>query len=237
MCFVNSLIIGIFAISACVAQSTTYSVIVKDIDGNLYTTVKIGSQVWTVENLRTTRYNDSTKIPYIKDSASWMNLAAPGFCWYQNSTKNKSTYGALYNWYAVDAKKIAPKGWHVPSKTEWAVLENWLIAKGYNWDGATSHNMIAKALSAQTNWSISPQPGTIGYNSLRNNRSCFSALPGGCRLNTGNFINIGQIGHWWSVSESNALCAHYRFLTYKSESFEGADYAKKCGMSVRLVKD
>jgi hypothetical protein len=88
---------------------------VTDIDGNVYQAVKIGNQVWTVENLRTTRYNDGTAIPYVTDNSAWANLTTPGYCYYFNdSTANADKYGVLYNWYTVNTGKLSPAGWHVP---------------------------------------------------------------------------------------------------------------------------
>ena len=127
---------------------------ITDFDGNGYQAVKIGNQVWTVENLRTTKYNDGTAIPYVTDSAAWVNLTTPGYCYFNNMVNADSIrkFGALYNWYAVDTKKLAPAGWHVPTDAEWDTLENYLIANGYNWDGTTDSNKIAKSLAAKTDW-------------------------------------------------------------------------------------
>src|SRR5664279_2133742 len=86
--------------------------VVTDIDGNVYTTVTIGTQVWMVENLKTTKYNDGTSIPNITDGAAWESLTTPGYCFYNNEAANKTTYGALYNWYTVNSSKLAPTGWH-----------------------------------------------------------------------------------------------------------------------------
>ena len=53
---------------------------VIDIDVNVYNTVTISPQVWTKENLKTTKYKDGTAIPLMKDGASWAALSTPGYC-------------------------------------------------------------------------------------------------------------------------------------------------------------
>src|SRR5665647_1584626 len=97
----------------CIGLTGLQAQTVKDIDGNVYHTVKIGTQVWMVENLKTTKYNDGTSIPNIIDGTTWSNLTTPGFCFYNNDAANKNIYGALYNWYTVNTGKLAPTGWHV----------------------------------------------------------------------------------------------------------------------------
>src|SRR5271157_74086 len=100
---------------------------VTDIDGNVYHTINIGTQEWLAENLRTTRYSDGSPIPLVTDSLTWGKLITPGYCWYNNDSATFGrTYGALYNWHAVNTKKLAPKGWHVPSDSEWTILINFL---------------------------------------------------------------------------------------------------------------
>ena len=82
---------------------------VKDIDGNVYHTVTIGVQVWMVENLKTTRYNDGSAIPLVTDSAAWVALSTPGYCWCNNDAATyKNTYGALYNWFTVKNRQTGP---------------------------------------------------------------------------------------------------------------------------------
>ena len=95
---------------------------VTDVDGNVYHTVKIGTQTWMVENLKTTHYKDNTPITPITDNTLWKNAITPGYCWYDNDINNKIPYGALYNWYTVNTGKLAPEGWHVPSAAEWQTL-------------------------------------------------------------------------------------------------------------------
>jgi uncharacterized protein (TIGR02145 family) len=210
---------------------------VTDIDGNVYQTVKIGNQVWTVENLRTTKYNDGSTIPQVTDGAAWQNLHTPGYCWYANDIKNKSKYGALYNWFAVDTKKLVPKGWHVPSDAEWATLQNYLIANGYNWDGTTTDDKIAKSMAAKADWKTYPDAGTIGKDLTTNNKSGFSALPGGFRRYYGFFSYIGHGGYWWSATELDASSACYRNLFCDLDLLYRDCDDKSCGFSVRLLRD
>lgn len=99
---------------------------IADIDGNVYHTISIGNQKWMVENLKTTRYNDGTPIALVTDPNAWGSLATAGYCWYNNLITNKSTYGALYNWAAVNNGKLALAGWHVPTDADWKILSDYL---------------------------------------------------------------------------------------------------------------
>ncbi len=230
-----------------IANSDTSGIVIKmitsagtltDIDGNVYHTVKIGNQVWTVENLRTTRYNDGTAIPHVTDNSSWENLTTPGYCYYGNdSTANAVKYGALYNWYAVNTGKLAPAGWHVPGLAEWDTLKNYLIANGYNWDGTTTDNKIGKSMAEKTDWYLSSGQGNVGNGLSSNNSSGFSALPGGYRLNDGDVSNIGSNGHWWSATEYGAADACNRYLYYSNGNLSRSNYSKAFGFSVRLLRD
>lgn len=212
-----------------------------DSDGNVYQAVKIGTQVWMVENLRTTRYNDSTPIPHITGDHEWSNLLTPGYCFYQNATdvSSKKKYGALYNGYAVETEKLAPAGWHVPTDADWGNLEFYLIDNGYNWDSTTEGNKIAKSLAAQADWKTSTVTGTIGNNLSENNRTGFSALPIGYRSgNFGFFFYSGIYGYWWGASDGEEEKARYRCLNYDYEIFFlRYNFNKRVGFSVRLVKD
>ena len=97
---------------------------IRDIDGDVYTSITIGTQIWLVQNLKTTKYNDGEVIPNIIDNTAWTELTTPGYCWYNNDAATyKPTNGALYNWYAVNTSKLCPLGWHVPSDDEWKTLE------------------------------------------------------------------------------------------------------------------
>ena len=133
-----------------VTESSSALTTVTDIEGNVYPTVALGTQVWTTVNLRTTTYNDGVKIPLVTDTAAWANLTTPAYCFYGNTTvaADKVKWGALYNGYAVELEKLAPVGWHVATDADWTQLQTYLIANGYNYDGSTTGNKIAKALAA-----------------------------------------------------------------------------------------
>jgi uncharacterized protein (TIGR02145 family) len=100
---------------------------VKDIDGNIYTSVIIGSQEWTVENLTVTRYKNSDPIGNITDNDAWSNATTGGWCYYLNDVQYNPAYGKLYNWFAaIDPRGLAPTDWHIPTEAEWQTLVNYL---------------------------------------------------------------------------------------------------------------
>jgi uncharacterized protein (TIGR02145 family) len=175
---------------------------VTDIDGNIYHTVTIGSQVWLVENLKVTQYNDGTPIPLVTVGTDWGNLTTPAYCWYNNSYATYgSVYGALYNWYAVNTGKLCPPGWHVPTSAEWTVLTNYL--------GGESEAGGKLKETGTTHWA-SPNTGAT-------NETGFTALPGGSRYNTGSFqLNITFNGLWWSSTGYSTSNATYLVMSYNN---------------------
>ncbi len=206
----------------------------KDADGNMYNTVKIGNQIWMAENLKTTKYNDGTPIPNIKDNDEWTNLTTGAYCNYDNLESNLGIYGRLYNWYAVETGKLAPKGWHVPTDDDWTILINYLIDNVYE----KGENTIAKALCAKTNWELSDIAGTPGAAPENNNSTGFTALPGGSRSSTnGTFNNIELMGYWWSSTEYYDYSAFFWGMTYTHEGYMNIDINKEYGFSVRLIRD
>jgi len=206
---------------------------VKDVDGNEYHTVIIGNQTWMIENLKTTHYSDNTDIPMVSDSAAWRNLVTPGYCWYNNdSTTNKNVFGALYNWYTVDAGKLAPQGWHVPDETDWTTLENNVTDLLY------ASGSLAKILAATTNWNRSLNMGSIGFNPVINNSSKFTALPGGSRENyIHSFNSIDSTGVWWSATSKSDTTALSMVMKCDQSSVIRFNKKKWNGFSVRCVKD
>jgi uncharacterized protein (TIGR02145 family) len=224
-------------------QSTSGSGTVTDQDGNSYPYLTYGDQVWTVKNAEMVTYRDGTPIPQVTDATEWANLTTGAWCYYDNDP-NK---GKLYNWYAVAGihdndentpnKELAPEGWHVPSNAEWTELENYLIDNGYNYDGSTTVNKIAKAMSSTTGWDISTREGVPGNNQIENNSSGFNAPPIGFRNQLGVFSPDGNTLLIWSRDEndldssSRISISNDYFHTYWLNSF------KTKGFSVRFVRD
>ena len=155
----------------------------EDIDGNQYDVVKIGNQAWMSENLKTTKYNDGSEIPLVTDGTTWSNLTTPAFCWYIDDAAYADTYGAYYNWYTIEAGNLCPTDWHIPTDADWSIMENYLIANGYNYDGTITINKIAKSLASTTNWTLSTNEGDVGntdYPAFRN-KTGFTAISAGFR--------------------------------------------------------
>ncbi len=225
----------LFGITSCNPVSEPkFGETVTDVDGNVYHTVTIASQTWMIENLRTTHFCDTTAIPQITDSAMWGNSITAGYCWYKNdSVANKSIFGALYNWYAVNSGKLAPKGWHVATADEWLTLEN--NVSSY----ISTSKTLAKVLASTTGWSQSLSSGTVGNYSVINNKSGFTALAGGYRVNyIRSFSKMDSLGAWWTSTQSDTVrYAIGMSIRYDQNYVDRRAYNKWSGFSVRCVKD
>jgi uncharacterized protein (TIGR02145 family) len=213
---------------------------VYDIEGNFYQTVQVDSLPWWMaENLKTTKYNDSTVIPNVTDNTKWFNLTSGAYCWY-NHDKNTygNTYGALYNWYAVNTGKLCPAGWHVPSYYEWAQL--------------LPYGGPALKETGYTHWkevkdAIDPFFGTVIFHTATpgTNTTGFKALPGG-GLSAYQFSAIGEYGLWWSSStyignnnmESPVKFSLYYWINSSMLTLSvSAILSKNNGYSIRCVKN
>ena len=219
--------LAIFCMSALMMVTNINTIIAqegntaKDLDGNIYKTVQIGNQTWMAENLKTTKYNDGTAIPLVIDNAAWLGLTIPAYCWYENDTTNKNSYGALYNGYAINTGKLCPTGWHVSSDQEWSSLVAYL--GGENVAGSKLKE------TGTTHWT---KP-----NSEATNESGFTALPGGSRYTNGFFFTIKNLGYWWSSIESKSLNGWYRSMYNRNSAVSRNFYDLTNGFSVRCVKD
>lgn len=195
---------------------------VKDADGNIYLAINIGKQVWMAENLKTTRFNDGKAIPLVTDDKAWKALKSPGYCSFENNSENKALYGLLYNWYTVGTKKLCPKGWHVPSDTEWKEMVDFIGGSNTGGDKLKE--------SGDEHWKNPLLSPTNDYD--------FTALPGGTRLYSGSFAEFGSsYAVWWTATEFSSLAAYnWGLHVSSSKIFNGYD-SKQSGFSVRCIMD
>jgi len=212
---------------------------VKDFEGNIYPTVKIGDQTWMRENLKATRYSDGTVIYNVYENSDWEVSGVGAYCLYDNDTIKKPMYGAIYNHYAVNTDKLCPIGWHVPADSEWNTMIDFLKANNYIYDGTTIGEGVAKALGTAINWLPSAQTGSVGnddYPAYRN-KSGFTGTPGGFRYANGSYAYEGSAGYWWTATvadDNNAWCRGlYYSLSYVSKD----NYNRHSGAYVRCVKN
>ena len=217
---------------------------ISDIDGNTYSTVSIGMQCWTVENLRVRKYNDGSAIPFDTSGSTlgnapyqtWGSLTGAHTVNEHDSVATPSNlikYGYLYNWYAAtDGKKICPTGWHVPTDGDWTSLIQFidptLIASAIGTQSTMAGDMLKS--TGTTLWKVASS-GIDNYG--------FSALPGGYRDFDGSFGYISYIALFWSSSEdvSGFGFALYRSLHSNNSSVTRNGNDKSVGASVRCLRD
>jgi uncharacterized protein (TIGR02145 family) len=181
---------------------------VKDVDGNVYCTLKINNKEWMVENLKVTHYRNGDPISNVTDALEWEKLKTGAYCAYENSEENAAVYGYLYNWYAVyDARKIAPKGWRVSTDKDWEKLK-----RDFPWSDELKDNV------------------SFVYGK---NESGFSALAGGYRDNSGLFSGIDYLALFWS-SADKATCFG---LIPHDDNVQKEYCYEACGLSIRCVRD
>lgn len=218
-------------------------------DGNSYNnpTVHIGTQLWMAENLKTTKYNDGTDIPNVKDGKDWESLTTPAYCWFNNDVANKDIYGALYNWHTVATGKLCPAGWHIPTDDEWKALVDFLNYNGYKCEGIYGLGpSIAKSLAATTNWTESPRAGSVGNTDFPDKRNAtgFTALPGSNRYSAPGGVfggvdgTLGDYANWWSATEViNTTKAKGRSMLRSDCALISWEFEKTHGFSVRCLKN
>jgi uncharacterized protein (TIGR02145 family) len=203
--------------------------------------VTIGTQVWTNKNLDITTYRDGTVIPQVTDPTAWAGLTTGAWCYYNNTAANGTTYGKLYNLFALagvyDAasltnaalrKQLAPTGWHIPVWSEWNPI--------YSFLGGASGGGGKMKSTGITLWTT-PNTGA-------DNSSGFTGLPGGFRTEFGTFQSIGISAAWWTPdvitgsTNIDTISGNYMNLNYNSANLTPVGpNDSNGGFSVRLVRD
>ncbi len=192
-----------------------------DVDGNLYSTVQIGTQYWMAENLKAMHYNNGDEIELRStDNTQWFLAGGGAFCYYNNDQIFEQYYGKIYNWYAVtDSRKICPSGWQIPSDSDFNELIAFLGGSGVAGDKLK--------LSGNEYWAIS-----VGSNEYG-----FSAMPGGYRATDGNFDGLNHAAYFWSSKIDNqSNSAFYLALTEAPYAYLYSS-SPNFGCSVRCLKN
>jgi len=249
-----------------IANGIANGTLVKDIDGNVYKTVKIGNQIWMAENLRVSKWNDGTPINYVQDSVEWRDkhyvnyytigstqyyewFPPPMYCFRDTSADAKIKHGAFYTWFVIDptnSKQLCPVGWRVPSINDWEILRDRLIADGYNYDGTTTDNKIGKAMATEDGWQYSDVVGSVGNTDFpeKKNASRFSAIESGIRYRSGRMMH--GAGMWWASNppargpySSSPLAGKYARVHHVAVNLFMCPfgYPMEYALSIRCVKN
>ena len=176
-------------------------------DGKVYKTVKIGTQTWMAENFA---------------------FKAIGGCWaLDNKISNVNKFGYLYNWET--AKKVCPKGWHLPTENEFEILRSYL-------GGA---HIACEKLKSTSGWDNGNDDNENG-----NNESGFNAFPSGKYYDSSTTFSKDVTSFWGSdeTYNYNDFLNRSKILAVKMDIHIVAgvilqyDY-KDYGLSVRYIKD
>jgi uncharacterized protein (TIGR02145 family) len=214
---------------------------VSDVDGNAYNTVSIGTQCWTKENLKVTKYNDGTDIPLDVSGGSggdgvgetWSGLSTGARTVIDNNNINIGTYGYLYNWFTVsDSRGLCPNGWHVSTISDWYKLANFIDPGSDTLFTSTFVSLTAgEKLKSTGNWLSNN--GTDNYG--------FSGQPGGYRYDDGDFTAGPRLEYafFWSATLRGGSPRQFylfNFNTFKNRLGVVNDSPKQ-GCSIRCVKN
>ena len=202
---------------------------VSDYDHNEYNTIRMGSQCWMKENLKSEHYTDGTPIALGTDTSSVVAYRyRPG-----NSAANVNTYGYLYNWKAVINDEeghsgyiqgICPEGWHVPSNVEWEQLFAYVRSKDEYICGGSANNIL-KALAANTGWFSTSVACSPGYDRSSNNVTGFGMTAAGMVTKTGAIVGLGNAsGYWAHDGQGNVLRWPMSYNSYSLQPIFSGGY-------------
>ncbi len=195
----------------------------RDADGNVYKTVRIGNQVWMAENLRTTKFADGSPIPEVRDNDAWKNTTNPAMCWHKHDKANFGTiYGAFYNWEVVNSGRIAPPGWRVPTQEDIEELFEHLKST-YKTD--IGYRLMT---SQKGHW----------VNNRGSNETGFTGMPGYRKSDGAFYAGGGTSGNIWSstINFSNASRARCLNLNYGGGATLGNGDRIE-GQYIRFIKE
>lgn len=202
------------------------------LDGRIYKTVKIGSQVWMAENLVANTFRNGDKILEALSKEEWLDsgdASKPVSCLYEYDEENEAKYGRIYNGVTVfDQRGIAPEGWHIPTNDDWNKLIRYLGGE----------KVAGLKLKSKSGWDIDWMNNKKNGNGT--NSSGFSALPGGYRdysVSNSIFLVKGTQGYWWSSTFYNKFFAWGYSLSNGDSAIRQIFTTRGTGMYIRCIKD
>ncbi|OFY20198.1 MAG: hypothetical protein A2W98_12710 [Bacteroidetes bacterium GWF2_33_38] len=222
----------------CVTGQTVTDTIQKFIfdgrDCKSYPIEKIGNQWWMTKNLNTNKYADGSTIPNETNSTIWDSLTTGALSYYNNdSAQYAETYGALYNWYAVnDSRGVCPTGWHVASDDKWKILEMELGMSQAQADLIAFRGTSEGGKLKESGFNHWASPNTGATNS-----SGFTGLPSGFRHVAGTFHNILISTSWWSSTPFNNDSTYDRYVDYQNAQVYRINVDNNFGFSIRCLKN
>ncbi len=204
----------------------------KDADGNVYNTIKVGNQIWMKENLKTTKFNDGTPITKYVFGIDWLNLNTPQALYQWAGTSNNNNvypnplpfdyYGAMYNHVAIESGKLAPTGWRIPTEQDFLILKNHLTNNGF----AGKEGL---ALKSNFGWITSSGNGTDAVG--------FRGLPNGYVSAFGSTVSFEGICNW-ATTNTNSTSKTRRVVTlFDKETISILDNSHYIGVGIRCIKE
>lgn len=186
---------------------TVYDVVI-DFDGNVYEAMKIGNQVWMVDNLKTTHYNNGEPI---NEGDAYSDLCEDTISKYYFQLRSTNKF--YYTWAAVmngeqsssenpsGIQGIAPPGWHIPSMEEWIVLREYI----------NNH--------PENDYSLFYENSEVGIH------ACVG----------GGYSGTGLYGYFWSSTSSSEIRSRVCRIEDYNISFTESE--KGTSIMVRCLKD
>jgi uncharacterized protein (TIGR02145 family) len=213
--------------------------LIYDYDGTAYRTLKIGSQTWTIDNWRSSKYSNGVAIP----KNSFFDSEYPGYEDYAGIYR----YGYYYTWATISPDNInnlAPDGWRVPTIADYKALIDFLAVGGYGYEYFTggdwdTGNRLAKVMASQQDWGWSTNAGAPGDKAYLNNFSQFNFSPAGYY----NFLTSTPeefyiSGYLWTVDTSPIdVSARAININYNLPGVYNVTRSKGNLFSVRFILD
>ncbi|MBO6607222.1 fibrobacter succinogenes major paralogous domain-containing protein [Psychroserpens sp.] len=208
---------------------------VTDIDGNIYSTITVGNQIWMLENLKTTTFNDGTPITFFTSQEfgnNWGSLNDQNafYQWADTFDLNNQFeeelpfdyYGAMYNHFAIESGKLAPEGWRIPTIEDFLELENYLSNNG-------QEGTEGEALKTTTGWLEFSGNGTDAIG--------FKGLPNGYINAFGGPTLGGGICTWATTEVNTETNSRTVINLFDQTTIEYMQNAIQLGAGIRCIKE